>query len=939
MRTLPGETRRKGERNLSLYLLLFLLPFCGREPAQPDHFPLFCKPPDLNYPERFVDCPAGSGSFGRWIVDDFGLPAYEYTLHQEKDRRAVWWNSSGKEKRTHWHQIGNFRFVAVADNYGSVQVFTEENGFQWLNYFSESEKNFAGNFSILDDGERVWTTSYRFKPEGGKTRRVFGMGYLMTETEYEGIQVQRFTFAPYGDDPILISEITLKNHTSTPKTVDYYEYWDVNIHPVLLMLISSGVLDPSIPENNEKERSLWNRFFYQTVRIEDSFPLGIVETHPVSTVPDSFGTPGTERAKGSDSSPPDIFLLPLDGETGEGFAFTQENFFPSEKGEISLSTASLNFYRNDRDIPENLRSLPALYQPLMLLHKRKIRLEAGETKRIRYGYGYRPPSLTWDFLKTYTDPHRKYLEETLRLWKEKLVYFVPPRDFFLHREMAWHSYYLQSGSYWREYLKTHIVSQGGEYLFGHGADGATRDYCIFSVALNPINPSLSKEILRFIMLTTNPDGEMAYGNYGDTMVTGAVIHSQPSDLDIFFLWAIGEYLLSTGDYEFLEEKIPFYSPEKIFSQPRYTVLDHIRTAYNHLVYEVGTGDHGLIRIRTGDFSDGIVLFTENPSLTRKKGESTFNTAFASYALPLLADALEEADPALSQEMRLRGNRYAMAVKDQWGGSWYYRGREGDGRPFGHDRIFLEPQVWALLSGIPDPEQVPVLLHSILTILQSNSPIGARIVYPPKEDLVGGLSPGTDINGGIWHATNSFLAWAYSLYSPEDAWESFRKNTLTFHAETYPEIWYGIWSGPDSYNSPESDRPGEAGAHYATALADHPVMNMNQHANPLLALVRLAGIIPEKNGMTIHPRFPFIPFTLHLPAMGIQYRTNKISGYLLKTLKHPFLMKVTLPETLLHKNLQVWIDGKEAPFSITSSTLTFSLPATTEKTEWSVEERE
>ena len=29
-----------------------------------------------------------------------------------------------------------------------------------------------------------------------------------------------------------------------------------------------------------------------------------------------------------------------------------------------------------------------------------------------------------------------------------------------------------------------------------------------------------------------------------------------------------------------------------------------------------------------------------------------------------------------------------------------------------------------------------------------------------------------------------------------------------HAEAYPEIWYGIWSGPDYYNSVLSRYPGQ-----------------------------------------------------------------------------------------------------------------------------------
>ena len=42
-----------------------------------------------------------------------------------------------------------------------------------------------------------------------------------------------------------------------------------------------------------------------------------------------------------------------------------------------------------------------------------------------------------------------------------------------------------------------------------------------------------------------------------------------------------------------------------------------------------------------------------------------------------------------------------------------------------------------------------------------------------------------------------------------AWDEWKKNTLARHAEVYPDIWYNIWSGPDTLNSTLSSKhPGE-----------------------------------------------------------------------------------------------------------------------------------
>ena len=40
--------------------------------------------------------------------------------------------------------------------------------------------------------------------------------------------------------------------------------------------------------------------------------------------------------------------------------------------------------------------------------------------------------------------------------------------------------------------------------------------------------------------------------------TGAVIHTAPSDLDIYLLWGITHYVRATGDVGFLGEEEPFY---------------------------------------------------------------------------------------------------------------------------------------------------------------------------------------------------------------------------------------------------------------------------------------------------------------------------------------------------------------------------------------------
>jgi hypothetical protein len=73
-------------------------------------------------------------------------------------------------------------------------------------------------------------------------------------------------------------------------------------------------------------------------------------------------------------------------------------------------------------------------------------------------------------------------------------------------------------------------------------------------------------------------------------------------------------------------------------------------------------------------------------------------------------------------------------------------------------------------------------------------------------------------------------------------------TLASHTRAYPEIWEGTLSGPDSWNAPESTRPGRTwSAAPNFAMQAFPVNNMHSHAQPILAYLRLLGVEPTAAG--------------------------------------------------------------------------------------------
>ena len=101
----------------------------------------------------------GSGNFGEWIEDEYGLPAYRYTCDQRREPRAVTpTNPVWRTSTDHSHQVGNDRLVAVASNYGYVQVRQDEGGPKFLNDYDPAQGHFAGGFGYLTDEQTVLGT-------------------------------------------------------------------------------------------------------------------------------------------------------------------------------------------------------------------------------------------------------------------------------------------------------------------------------------------------------------------------------------------------------------------------------------------------------------------------------------------------------------------------------------------------------------------------------------------------------------------------------------------------------------------------------------------------------------------------------------------------------------------------------------------------------------
>ena len=74
---------------------------------------------------------------------------------------------------------------------------------------------------------------------------------------------------------------------------------------------------------------------------------------------------------------------------------------------------------------------------------------------------------------------------------------------------------------------------------------------------------------------------------------------------MWLLWVTSEYVLATRDTAFLSEEVPTY-PLYAPMAGKESVRNLLARCYRHMVKDVGTGEHGIMRMLMDDWTDALV---------------------------------------------------------------------------------------------------------------------------------------------------------------------------------------------------------------------------------------------------------------------------------------------------------------------------------------------
>ena len=318
-------------------------------------------------------------------------------------------------------------------------------------------------------------------------------------------------------------------------------------------------------------------------------------------------------------------------------------------------------------------------------------------------------------------------------------------------------------------------------------------------------------------------------------------HYRSDDCQWFFN-SVPAYVAESGDTKFYDLVVPYADKGKA------TVFGHLRRALEFNLER--TGKHGLPCGLLADWNDCLKL--------GYKGESVFVTFQLRFGLKTYAEIAtqlgkpKEAKWALAELAKLD----KKIAKVCWDGGWFIWAISEDGVVFGtkkakEGQVYVNTQVWAVLSGAATPEQTDKALAAVQQRLASD--YGVALCNPPFDKTPVKVmravlfNPGNKENGGIFSHTQSWVVLAEIARGNGDAayryYRSFMPSAQNDQAEVR-EIEPYVHC--QSTHAPASKKYGKSRVPWLSGTASWSHYTATQY---------ILGIRPELGGLRIDPCIP------------------------------------------------------------------------------------
>ena len=395
-----------------------------------------------------------------------------------------------------------------------------------------------------------------------------------------------------------------------------------------------------------------------------------------------------------------------------------------------------------------------------------LHLNPGETKNIAFLVGMKEDDEAAKIIAGYgntAEVCKKELAELTAYWHEKFSHFQvkTPSEEFNTMINTWNAY---------NCFMTFIWSRAASFTYcglrnGYGYRDTVQDiqgviHLAPEMAVEKIRFMLSAQVdngggLPLVKFTHNPGHEDTPDDASYVQETGHPAYRADDALWLFP--TVYKYVSETGDVAFIDEVIPFANKDAG------TVYEHLKRAIDFSMKHLG--GHGLPAGLYADWNDCLRL--------GKDGESTFVALQFYYAMTILRIFAEyKKDEAyiafLNEEQKKLGE---LIQKLCWDEDRFIRGFTEDGKTIGkrtdpEANMWLNPQSWAVISGLADEKQADCALQQVYDRL--NTEYGAILMDPPyhAHAFDGALAviynAGTKENAGIFSQSQGWIILAEAL---------------------------------------------------------------------------------------------------------------------------------------------------------------------------------
>jgi len=479
-----------------------------------------------------------------------------------------------------------------------------------------------------------------------------------------------------------------------------------------------------------------------------------------------------------------------------------------------------------------------------------IELNPGEEKSMAFLLGAGGQKIAEEVLNDYDNGDRieNELSEVKKFWHSKLDRFKveTPDENFNNMVNVWNAYQCFITFYW---------SRAASFSYcglrnGLGYRDTVQDirgiiHLDNVLALSRLRLMISAQVsngggLPLVKFDHNPGHELSPEDAEYLKSTGH--YGYRADDALWLFPTILNYINESGRSEFLDEIIPYSDKDEG------SVFDHLRRAINFSMERMGT--HGLPLGLHADWNDCLRLGST--------GETTF-VAFQLYlAIRLFIKFAEikKDNEAVKWAQKLLEGLDENIQKHTWEEDQFIRAFTNDGYIVGSKNneeanLWLNPQVWAVISGAAKEEQGRIALDKVYERL--NTKYGAMIMYPPFKKY--GLpvarmtlfNPSTKENAGVFSQTQGWLILAETMIGNGNrAFEYFLEcspASMNDRAEIRKIEPYVHGQFIESIDSPFE---GRAHVHWLTGTASTVMVSMVEG---------VLGIQPEISGIRINPCIP------------------------------------------------------------------------------------